>query len=125
MFASDKSIDSLKQLFAEFKKYLSLQKEYTRLEVTEKLSVLLSMLIVVLLTVILGMMALFYLSFTFAYLLAPVVGGMGVSFSLVAAIYVLLAILLIACRKTLIINPMVRFLARLFIKNPDKPDTLL
>ncbi len=125
MFASDKSIDSLKQLFAEFKKYLSLQKEYTRLEVTEKLSVLLSMLIVVLLAVILGMMALFYLSFTFAYLLAPVVGGMGVSFSLVAAIYVLLGILLIACRKTLIINPMVRFLARLFMKNPDKPDTLL
>ena len=125
MITSDKSIDNLKQLFIEFRKYLSLQKEYTRVEVTEKLSVLLSMLIVVLLAVILGMMALFYLSFTFAYLLAPITGGIAISFSLVAALYVLLGILLIACRKSLIVNPMVKFLARLFMKKTEKTDTLL
>ena len=32
----------MQQLFIEFKKYLELQKEYTKLEVTEKLSKLLS-----------------------------------------------------------------------------------
>lgn len=125
MFNNDKSIENLRQLFVEFKKYLSLQKEYTRLEITEKVSVLLSMLILILLTVILGMMALFYLSFTLAYLLAPTVGGITTSFSLVAALYVLLAILLVSYRRKLIINPMVRFIARLFMKNSDKPDTLL
>lgn len=123
MFANDKSIDSLRQLFIEFKKYLNLQKEYTKLEVTEKLSVLLSMLIIVLLTVILGMMALFYLSFTFAYLLAPAVGGIIVSFSLIAAFYVLLAILLVSFRKRLVIDPMVRFIAGLFLKNSDKSNS--
>ena len=125
MFNNDKSIENLRQLFVEFKKYLSLQKEYTRLEITEKVSVLLSMLILILLTVILGMMALFYLSFTLDYLLAPAVGGITTSFRLVAALYVLLAILLVSYRKKLIINPMVRFIARLFMKNSDKPDTLL
>ena len=37
MFADDKSIENMQQLFIEFKKYLELQKEYTKLEVTEKL----------------------------------------------------------------------------------------
>ena len=120
MFASDKSIDSLRQLFVEFKKYLNLQKEYTKLEATEKLSVLLSMLIIVLLTVILGMMALFYLSFTLAYLLAPTVGSITLSFSLIAALYIVLAILLVAFRKRLIIDPMVKFIAGLFLKPTDK-----
>ena len=41
MFADDKSIENMQQLFIEFKKYLELQKEYTKLEVTEKLSKLL------------------------------------------------------------------------------------
>lgn len=44
MFADDKSIENMQQLFIEFKKYLELQKEYTKLEVTEKLSKLLSTL---------------------------------------------------------------------------------
>ena len=34
MFADDKSIENMQQLFIEFKKYLELQKEYTKLEVT-------------------------------------------------------------------------------------------
>ena len=42
MFADDRSIENLQQLFVEFKKYLKLQKEYTKLEITEKLSILLS-----------------------------------------------------------------------------------
>ena len=53
MFADDKSIENMQQLFIEFKKYLELQKEYTKLEVTEKLSKLLSTLLLVLLVVIL------------------------------------------------------------------------
>ena len=42
MFADDKSIENFQQLFFEFKKYLELQKEYTKLELTEKLTILLS-----------------------------------------------------------------------------------
>ena len=44
MFADDKSIENFQQLFFEFKKYLELQKEYTKLELTEKLTILLSTL---------------------------------------------------------------------------------
>ena len=47
MFADDKSIENFQQLFFEFKKYLELQKEYTKLELTEKLTILLSTLIMI------------------------------------------------------------------------------
>ena len=82
MFADDKSIENMQQLFIEFKKYLELQKEYTKLEVTEKLSKLLSTLLLVLLVVILGVVVLFHLSFTLVYILAPLVGGLMMSFAL-------------------------------------------
>ena len=63
MFADDKSIENFQQLFFEFKKYLELQKEYTKLELTEKLTILFSTLIMILVLIILGMVALFYLLF--------------------------------------------------------------
>ena len=74
MFTDDKSIENIQQLFAEFKKFLVLQKEYTKLELTEKLTILLSTLIMILVLTILGMVALFYLLFALAYVLEPLVG---------------------------------------------------
>ena len=106
MFADDRSIENLQQLFVEFKKYLKLQKEYTKLEITEKLSILLSALVLLSVVIILGMVALFYLSFALAYILDPLVGGLMVSFSIIAAFHLLLVLLVITFRKKLIINPM-------------------
>ena len=83
MFADDKSIENFQQLFFEFKKYLELQKEYTKLELTEKLTILLSTLIMIVILIILGMVALFYLLFALAYVLEPLVGGLMASFAII------------------------------------------
>ena len=115
MFADDNSIENIQQLFFDFKKYLELQKKYTQLEVAEKLTILLSTLILVLLVVILGMVALFYLSFTLAYILDPIVGGLMVSFAMISCFHILLIALIVAFRKKIIINPMTKFIAGLFI----------
>ena len=120
MFADDKSIENFQQLFFEFKKYVELQKEYTKLELTEKLTILLSALIMILVLIILGMVALFYLLFALAYILEPVVGGLMVSFGIIAGINVLLIFLVIIFRKQLIISPMVNFLAGLFLTDSKK-----
>ena len=117
MFADDNSIENIQQLFFDFKKYLELQKKYTQLEVAEKLTILLSTLILVLLVVILGMVALFYLSFTLAYILDPIVGGLMVSFAMISCFHILLIALIVAFRKKVIINPMAKFIAGLFIDN--------
>ncbi len=120
MFADDKSIENLQQLFTEFRKYLELQKEYTQLELTEKLTILLSTLIMVLVLVILGMVALVYLLFALAYILEPHVGGLMVSFAIIAGINLLLIALVAIFRRQLIIAPMVNFLGQLFLKNSKK-----
>ena len=121
MFANDKSIESLSQLFAECRKYILLQKEYVPLELIEKLTVLSSTLILIVVGIILGMMALFYLSFSFAYIMAPHVGGLTVSFAIITGILLVLMLLVYVCRKRLIVQPLVRFMANLF-SNTDEPD---
>ena len=113
MFADDKSIENFQQLFFEFKKYLELQKEYTKLELTETL-------IMILVLIILGMVALFYLLFALAYILEPLVGGLMSSFAIIAGINVVLIALVIIFRKQLIISPMVNFLANLFLTDSNK-----
>ena len=42
MFANDKNIDNLQQLLAELKKYAELQKDYVKLHLVEKLTILIS-----------------------------------------------------------------------------------
>lgn len=117
MFANDKSIDNLQALLAECKKYIELQKDYLKLELVEKLTILLSTLILILILLILGMMALFYLSFTLAYILEPVVGSLTVSYALISAGIILLALIAYLFRKQLIIQPMVNFIGHLFLNN--------
>ena len=45
MFANDKNIDNLQQLLAELKKYAELQKDYVKLHLVEKLTILILSLI--------------------------------------------------------------------------------
>ena len=120
MFTDDKSIENIQQLFAEFKKFLVLQKEYTKLELTEKLTILLSTLIMILVLTILGMVALFYLLLAWAYILEPLVGGLMESFAIIAGINIILIAIIYFFRRQLIISPMVNFLANLFLNDPDK-----
>jgi len=60
---------------------------------------------------------LFYLSFTLAYILDPIVGGLMVSFAMISCFHILLIALIVAFRKKIIINPMTKFIAGLFIDN--------
>ena len=120
MLFGEKSNESIQQLISEAKTYLDLQKDYIRLEMTEKLTILLSTLILVLIMVVLGMVALFYFSFTLAYVLAPFVGGLMVSFGLITLFLVLVILFIYYKRERLIVSPMVNFLAKIFLKESEK-----
>ena len=108
------------ELLKEIKEYISLQKEYTRLELTEKLTVLLSSLIFILIALILSMVALFFFSFAFAYVIAPYVGGLKISFAIFGGLSFVLIGVAYMTRKRLIIDPMTRFLANLFLNDNAK-----
>ena len=122
MFANDKSIESLEQLFVECKNYILLQKDYLRLELVEKLTILASAIILTTIAIILGMMALFYLSFSLAYIMAPHVGGLTVSFAIITAALLILLALIYGFRKQLIVRPLVKFITNLFMNNDDNND---
>jgi hypothetical protein len=115
MFATERNIDTLEQLAEELKKYAGLQAEYASIQLVQKLTVLLSTLILVFVMLVLGIMVLFYLSFTLAYVMAPWVGGLMTSYALITAFILLLIVLIASFRQRLIVAPMVRFLTALFL----------
>ena len=117
MFVNDKTIDNLQSLLTEVKKYIDLQKDYVKLDITHKLTILLSTLMLILILVVLGMIALFYLSFTLAYVLEPLVGGLTISYAIITGGILLISLLVYLFRQRLIIQPLTDFLANLFIND--------
>ena len=117
MFSTDKTIDNLQTLFTEVKHYVDLQKDYVKLDITHKLTILLSTLILILVLVVLSMIALFYLSFTLAYLLEPHVGGLINSYAIITGGIVLLGLFIYWFRQRLIIQPLTNFLANLLLND--------
>ena len=115
MFANDKSIDNQTELFKEVKKYLKLQGEYVKLDLVEKLTILLSTLTLIFVLIILGTMAAFYLSFMLVYVLASATGSLVAGYAIIGGILILLAFIIYRLRQKLIFQPMVNFLARLFL----------
>lgn len=120
MFSNDQNIDNLHQLYEDVKKYILLQKDYAKLEIVEKITVFISTFTMGLIVVLLGIVTLFYLLLAFAHFLAPLVGGLQFSFLIIAGIIILLMLIVYIFRKQLIINPMVHFLANLFLNGSNK-----
>lgn len=120
MQETDNTANPYKDLFSETKKYVELQTRLFKLESVEKSGILLSTLIFLMLAVVLCAGLGFYLMFTIAYLLEPVMGLMW-SFLVISGFYLLLIIILFAFKKKLIINPIIRFLSQLFLNENDIP----
>ena len=120
MFANDKSIDTLEELFKETKKYLQLQGEYVKLDLVHKLTILLSTLMLILVMAILGAMALFYLSFMLIYAIDSVINSLTASYAIVGISLLLVAFIVYRMRQKIIIRPTVNFLAQLFLDDHHK-----
>lgn len=107
---------SIEELYQEGKKLLLLSSDYVRLELAEKLTILISTMILIMTLLVLGMVALFYLSFAIAYKIEPIVGSLTLSFTIITLLVVLLMMGVFFFRKQLIINPLASFLSNLFLK---------
>jgi membrane-bound ClpP family serine protease len=107
--------DNFEQLQADLKQYVKLQTEFVKVEFVEKLTILLSAFIIVSLVIALAFGGLFYLFFSLAYTLEAVVGSLELAFAIIAGLYLLLILVLVVFRKSLVVNPIVRFLSNLFL----------
>lgn len=109
-------LGSYKELFAEIKKYVTLQVDYTKYTVTEKMVVLLSATATALILGALGFGVLFYLSIALADYLTEVLNCQWGAHAIVAGIYALLLMVVVIMRKPIIVDPIARFLSKLFLK---------
>ena len=103
------------ELWAELKKYLTLQIDYAKLTTVEKLVVLLSAIAMVAVMLILGACVLFYLSFAVVFMLSDAIGSTWGADLIVSGIFLVLMLVVYALRQKLIFDPVSRFLTRLFL----------
>lgn len=103
------------ELWAELKKYLTLQIDYAKLTTVEKLVVLLSAIAMVAVMLILGACVLFYLSFAVVFMLSDAIGSTWGAYLIVSGIFMVLMLVVYAMRQKLILDPVSRFLTRLFL----------
>lgn len=112
---------SIQSLWTEAKSYLELQKEYLKLDSAEKLSVLLSAVATAAVCLVLALAALFFFVIAFALWLAKFVGGAW-SFSIMGGVLLLFIIIILLCRKRWIVQPVARFVARLFVGEDEEEE---
>ena len=115
MFSNSKNIESIGKLLLEFKKYLELQKEFVKLDATEKMTVILSAILIVTVLLLLGSIVLLFLTFALAYYLGDVLGSFSLGFGLISAFILLLTVIFYLNRNRMVIQPMARFMTKLIL----------
>ena len=119
MFSNSKNIESIGKLLLEFKKYLELQKEFVKLDATEKMTVILSAILIVTVLLLLGSIVLVFLTFALAYYLGDVLGSLSLGFGLISAFILLLTVIFYLNRNRMVIQPMARFMTKLILTKED------
>lgn len=115
MFSNDQNIETISQLVQTLKHYIGLQQEYVKLDVIDKVVVLLKACVIALIVAAFLAVILIFLSFAAAAALAPCV-GQTVAWLIVAGVYTVLLILIIIFRKRWIERPLVSFLAGILLQ---------
>ena len=119
MFSNSKNIESIGKLLLEFKKYLELQKEFVKLDATEKMTVILSAILIVTVLLLLGSIVLLFLTFALAYYLGDVLGSLSLGLGLISAFILLLTVIFYLNRNRMVIQPMARFMTKLILTKED------
>ncbi|MBD5196234.1 MAG: phage holin family protein [Muribaculaceae bacterium] len=110
----EKLTDEIKDLLMQGKEWARLEVEYAKLTFAEKVTVLMSTLIIGAICLLMGMVVLIMLAFSlvelFKLMMAP-----ALAYLTVAGIICVLALAIYLLRRPLMLNPIARFLTRLII----------
>ena len=101
-------------LWERLKELATLRLEYAKLTAAERLSILLSTVAIALICLIAVSMFLFFISMSLVEVMAKSIGMAWSSF-IVSMIYVVVLAVVVMLRKTLIINPITRFVSKIML----------
>ena len=107
-----------KKLFSEARKYFTLEWDYTKLTAVEKLAVLLSAIAFLAVVFIIATFVVYHL---FAALVAVLTSALDCAWGanlIAAGLLVILLLVVFAFKKPLIVDPVARFVSKLFL-NPE------
>ena len=111
--------EKYKQLIDSLKQSAKVELEYSKLTLSEKLSILLSKGIIVLVMSIFAACALFLLEWGLTHWLVQLTGSLWIGVLVSLAVLMLILIVLFGYRKQLVINPVTRFVTKLLL-NPEE-----
>lgn len=109
----------VKGMIAEAKNHFKLEMNYGKLTAVEKASIILSKVATICVLTIVGCFALFYITSLLLMMLVKLTGIVWVANLIIILILMLAMILIYAFRKQLIVDPITRFLTKLFLKPDD------
>lgn len=112
-------VTSYKELWNEVKKYISLQIDYAKLTAVEKLTVLLSAIAFVGVVLVLFACAFFFLSAAFVEWLDSMLACKWLANLITCGIALLLIVLVFCFKKKLIMDPVAKFVTKLFLNPPQ------
>ena len=115
MMSSDQNVKILERLVRNLKRYVDLKLESLRLDAVSRITMLLSAVLIGVVFFCLASLVAVMLSFAAVFYLAPLVGGYVVAGGVVALFYIVVALLLFVFRRSLIIDPITRFLVSLLL----------
>ena len=101
------------------KEYINLKYQYYKLAATEKVTQLVTTLMIALIIFILVMLVLFFLSHAFILWWGEYIGPSYVGALIVAGFYVVVGVLVYLLRYPLLINPMVSSISNTILENQD------
>lgn len=110
MLSSNNNVESLSALLKDLKSYFTLRSELFQLTFVEKLTLLVSSLVLFLLLLALSVLVLVFISIGLVLFIAPYIGSLGLAFFVVALLYLIVGAILYIKRRSLIINPIAHLL---------------
>lgn len=114
MLSSDQNVETIAKLVKIVKHYLGLQTEYLKLDVIDKLVRLLTFFALATVFFMTIVAVVTYCSFAFAFWLGAYIGNVA-AFFIVGAVHFCIFLLILTFRKTLIVRPLLHFLANLLM----------
>ncbi|HHT23582.1 MAG TPA: phage holin family protein [Bacteroidales bacterium] len=105
--------NGFQQVFVELKEYVRLQTDYLQVSLIEKLTKLFAKVIFALVAFFLMLGTFFYLMFALANALEPTLGFVA-SYSIVAAIFLVLFVIALLFRKRLFVTPILKMMVEIF-----------
>jgi hypothetical protein len=117
---SPKLIEDVNEISQNVKDYVRLQTDLLKLKITEKLSLIISYMVVGVISFIAMFFITIYVSEAFIFWYGNHVGTLEVGALIVAGFYLLCIILAVLLRRWLFVNPMISLISKLMME--DKND---